>query len=203
MLSTAIIIFREVLEAGLVVGIIYAASSGVAGHGRWILGGITTGLIGAAIVALFAGQIANAVEGIGQELFNASVLLIATAMLGWHNVWMERHGREIAQNVKRVGDAVRAGHIPLYALAGVVAVAVLREGSEVVLFMYGLVAGGASTIRQYLATGLLDELHLHVSPVVLGEGERLLEGVGSDVRLEQLRAVEAPGVAHLYYRVVR
>jgi dihydrofolate reductase len=66
-----------------------------------------------------------------------------------------------------------------------------------------LVAGGASAIRQYLAAGLVDELHLHLAPVVLGDGERLLEGVGSDVKLEQLRAVEAPGVAHLYYRVVK
>jgi dihydrofolate reductase len=61
----------------------------------------------------------------------------------------------------------------------------------------------AARARQYLATGLLDELHLHLSPGVLGEGERLLESVDSDVRLEQLRAVEAPGVVHLYYRVVR
>jgi FTR1 family protein len=144
MLSTAVIIFREVLEAGLVVGIVFAASRGAVGRGRWILGGIVAGLVGAGIVAVFADTIANAVEGIGQELFNASVLLIATAMLGWHNVWMERHGREIAQHIKRVGESVRSGRIPLYALAGVVAVAVLREGSEVVLFMYGLVAGGAS-----------------------------------------------------------
>jgi dihydrofolate reductase len=66
-----------------------------------------------------------------------------------------------------------------------------------------LVAGGASAIRQYLAAGLLDELDLHLSPVVLGDGERLLDDLGSAVKLEQLRAVEAPGVTHLYYRVVR
>jgi dihydrofolate reductase len=66
-----------------------------------------------------------------------------------------------------------------------------------------LVAGGASAIRQYLAAGLLDELDLHLNPVVLGGGERLLEGLDSGVRLEQLRAVEAPGVAHLRYRVVK
>jgi dihydrofolate reductase len=64
-----------------------------------------------------------------------------------------------------------------------------------------LIAGGASAIRQYLAAGLLDELHLHLSPVVLGDGERLLDDLGPDIKLEQLRAVEAPGVAHLYYRV--
>ena len=65
-----------------------------------------------------------------------------------------------------------------------------------------LVAGGASAIQQYLASGDLDELELNVSPRILGGGERLLENVG-DLKLEQLRAVEAPGVAHLKYRVVK
>jgi dihydrofolate reductase len=66
-----------------------------------------------------------------------------------------------------------------------------------------LVNGGASTINQYLAAGLVDELQVSVAPVILGAGERLFEGVGPDLKLEQLRAVEAPGVAHLKYRVVR
>jgi dihydrofolate reductase len=65
-----------------------------------------------------------------------------------------------------------------------------------------LIAGGADVINQYLAAGLVDEIELHVVPILLGSGERLLEDVG-DLKLEQLRAVEAPGVAHLKYRVVK
>jgi dihydrofolate reductase len=64
------------------------------------------------------------------------------------------------------------------------------------------ISGGASIINQYLAAGLVDEIEVHVSPLILGGGERLFEGVG-DLKLEQLRAVEAPGVAHLKYRVVK
>jgi dihydrofolate reductase len=63
--------------------------------------------------------------------------------------------------------------------------------------------GGASVINQYLAAGLVDELELHVVPLVLGGGARLFDGLGSDLQLEQLRAIEAPGVGHLKYRVVR
>jgi dihydrofolate reductase len=63
--------------------------------------------------------------------------------------------------------------------------------------------GGADSINQYLAAGLVDEIELHVAPILLGSGSRLFEGVGPDLKLEQLRAVEAPGVAHLKYRVVR
>jgi dihydrofolate reductase len=64
--------------------------------------------------------------------------------------------------------------------------------------------GGADVAQQYLAAGLLDELHLHVVPVLLGSGARLFDGPGdADVELEQVRAVEAPGVTHLAYRLRR
>jgi dihydrofolate reductase len=62
--------------------------------------------------------------------------------------------------------------------------------------------GGAQVVRQYLAAGLLDELELHVVPVLLGGGARLLDDLGNaGVQLEQVRAVQAPGVTHLRYRV--
>ena len=65
------------------------------------------------------------------------------------------------------------------------------------------IGGGAEIINEYLAAGLVDELEIHVSPLLLGGGERLFDGVGPDIKLEQLRAVEGPGVAHLKYRVVK
>jgi high-affinity iron transporter len=144
MLATAIIVFREVLEAALVVGIVMAASRGVVGRTGWIMGGIAGGVLGAILVASFAGAIAAMVEGIGQELFNAAILFGAVCMLGWHNIWMSKHGREMAADAKRLGSSVRDGSRPLYALGLVVGLAVLREGSEVVLFLYGIAvsAGG-------------------------------------------------------------
>ncbi len=144
MLGALVIVFREVIEAGLIVGIVMAATRGVAGRGRWITFGIIAGVIGASIVAAFAGAISNAFEGSGQELFNACVLGIAVVMLMWHNAWMSRHGREIAVEMKKVGAAVSEGAKPLAALAIVVGLAVLREGSEVVLFLYGIAASGTS-----------------------------------------------------------
>jgi dihydrofolate reductase len=64
------------------------------------------------------------------------------------------------------------------------------------------IGGGADVIDQYLAAGLVDELELHVAPIVLGGGARLFDGVGPGLRLEQLRVVDAPGVAHVKYRVL-
>jgi high-affinity iron transporter len=150
MLATAIIVFREVLEASLVVGIVLAASRGVPRRGVWVASGIAAGILGAALVAAGAGTIAAAVNGIGQELFNATILFTAVAMLGWHNIWMNRHGRELAAAAAMLGKAVVGGNRPLYALALVVGIAVLREGSEIVLFLYGVAivsgAGGLSML---------------------------------------------------------
>jgi dihydrofolate reductase len=65
------------------------------------------------------------------------------------------------------------------------------------------IGGGARIINEYLAAGFVDEIELHVTPLVLGGGARLFDGVGPDLKLELVRAIEAPGVTHLKYRVVR
>jgi high-affinity iron transporter len=145
-LAALLIVFREVFEAGLVVGIVMAVTSGVAGRTLWIAGGVTAGVLGACLVALFTGGLSELFGGSGQEIFNAGILGFAVLMLTWHNVWMSRHGRELVAELRAAGEAVAAGSKSLLALAIVVAIAVLREGSEVVLFLYGVAAaqGGAS-----------------------------------------------------------
>jgi len=84
-LATAIIVFREVLEAALIVGIVMAASRGARQRGLWVGGGIAGGVLGALGVAGAADTIAAMAQGIGQELFNAAILFAAVIMLGWHN----------------------------------------------------------------------------------------------------------------------
>jgi high-affinity iron transporter len=155
MLATAIIVFREVLEAALVIGIVLAASRGVVGRGLWVSGGIAGGIFGAVLVAACASAIAAAVNGIGQELFNAAILFTAVAMLGWHNIWMNRHGRELTAAAAKLGKAVLGGSRPLYALALVVGIAVLREGSEAVLFLYGIVLASGVGALGLVGGGIL------------------------------------------------
>lgn len=142
MLGALIIVFREVIEAGLVVGIVLAATRGIPRRGWWVSLGILLGVLGASVVAIFAGAISNAFAGSGQELLNATVLMIAVVSLTWHNVWMAEHGREIAAQMRKVGSDVSEGRQPLVALTLVVFVAVMREGSEIVLFLYGIVVAG-------------------------------------------------------------
>ena len=109
MLPSLIIVFREVFEAGLIIGIVMAVTSSVPGRGLWVAGGVAAGVLGACIVALFTGGLSELFDGSGQELFNAGILGFAVLMLGWHNVWMARHGREIAAEMRAAGEAVAAG----------------------------------------------------------------------------------------------
>src|SRR5207247_917029 len=153
MLGTLVIVFREVIEAGLIIGIVLAATKGVAQRGWWVALGILGGLAGAGLVAGFAGELASLFHGSGQEVFNASILSAAVIMLGWHNVWMSRQGAAMAQALRAVGDAVAAGRRSLAALAIVIGVAVLREGSEVVLFLYGIATAGGDPASAMLAGG--------------------------------------------------
>jgi len=144
MLAAAIIVFREVLEAALIVGIVMAATRGLRTRGFWAAVGIGGGVLGAGLVALFGEAIANAAAGMGQELMNAGILFAAVAMLGWHNVWMNKHGRELASDAARLGREVLSGDRPLYAVAIAIGLAVLREGSELVLFLYSLAASDSA-----------------------------------------------------------
>ena len=154
MLSAALIVFREVLEAALIIGIVLTATRGVTGRARAIALGIAAGIGGACLVAYFADTLAQAAQGLGPELFNAGILLVATAMLAWHNLWMVQHGRELATQMNQVGKAVFTGNRPVQVLALVVALAVLREGAEVVLFAYGIAAAGTEPVT-LLMGGLL------------------------------------------------
>ncbi|TZF91834.1 FTR1 family iron permease [Cognatilysobacter lacus] len=144
MLATAILVFREVLEAALIISIVCAATRGLAGRARWVSGGVALGVAGAIVLALAADRVSNAVEGMGQELLNAGILTAAVVMLAWHAIWMARHGRELARQMTSVGAAVAGGARPIRALMFVVAFAVLREGSEVVLFLLGMGASGTN-----------------------------------------------------------
>lgn len=154
MLASLVIVFREAIEAGLVVGIVLAATRQVPRRGLFVSYGVVGGALGACIVAAFAGELGSLFNGSGQELFNAAILVTAVGMLTWHNTWMASHGRELAREVRAVGSAVAAGDRPLTALAVVVGVAVLREGSEVVLFLYGIFATGGTSVVDMAVGGM-------------------------------------------------
>ena len=104
MISVALIVFREVLEAALLLGVVFAATHGIPRRMRWILAGLGGGLMGAVAVAAGAEQLAQRAAGMGQELFNAAVLFGAVAMLGWHTFWMKTHAKELTHATRALGQ---------------------------------------------------------------------------------------------------
>ncbi len=143
MFATALIVFREVLEASLIISIIMAATRGVPRRGAWVMSGVGLGAVGAGVIAGLINIIAGLFDGSGQEVVNAIILFSATAMIGWHIVWMSQHGRALASDMKKVGAEVSHGTKSLSVLTIVIGLAVMREGSEVVLMLQGLWASGA------------------------------------------------------------
>lgn len=154
MLSSLIIVFREVLEAALVIGIVCAATRGIKYRTISVIGGMAIGLCGAGLVALFADSLASVADGMGQELFNALVLLVVVAMLAWHNMWMSAHSVQLVSEANQVGESVRQGSERLTVLVILVGLAVLREGAEVVLFLYGISANGSEMSSMVLGSSL-------------------------------------------------
>lgn len=155
--SSAIIFFREVFEIVLILGIVLAATRGLPGRRKWIALGFAGGLLGSTLVAAFTDSISMLAEGMGQEIFNAAVLAVAALFIGWTVLWMKRHAREMKAQFTRLGQAVASGDMPFYSLSLVIALAILREGSEMVLFSYGMIASGqsAASIAAGAAIGLL------------------------------------------------
>lgn len=153
MFAAALIVFRESLEASLIISIMAAATLGIPGRSRWMLGGVLAGLAGAAAVASSMEFISNLASGVGQEIFNAGVLALAVGMLAWHNIWMSVHGREMAAQAQNAARSVRDGSSARSVIFLVVALAVLREGSETVLFLYGLATGSEDGLRTTLTGG--------------------------------------------------
>ena len=155
MIAALVIVFREMLEMALVVGLLLAATHGMSGCRRWIAAGVVGGLVGALFFGLFMEQMEAAFEGEGEFIFNAAVLLLAAIMIAWTVFWMGRHGHEIGGRIKQTGAMVSEGSLPHTALALIALSAVMREGSEAVFFLFGAAQGMQAEGSSMLLGGLL------------------------------------------------
>ncbi len=157
MLSSAIIVFREIFEIVLIVGVVLAATRDMPNRAKAISFGFIGGIAGAAVIAYFTDTISEFGEGLGQEYMNATILFVAAGFIGWTLIWMKQHAHEMRAKFKEVGDAIKSGRASYITLSVIIALAVWREGSEIVLFSYGMLAAG-ETMQSIAMGGLIGGL---------------------------------------------
>lgn len=137
MLSVAIILFRESLEAALFIGILTAALAGVSNRRSLITWGVIGGVLGAIGLAVLSEPIANSFDGLGADLLNIGILVLAIGMLIWHCIFGVQHGQEMSAQAKSLGLGLAFSETQERAISIAVALTVLREGAESVLFLMG------------------------------------------------------------------
>lgn len=153
MLQIAIVVFREVLEIALILGILASASKEIKHRSNYIITGLALGIIASIILAFFTDQISSSLEGMGQEFFNGLILIASAFMIGWTTLWMQKHAKTLSSELKRLSASVKEGRKPLYALLVVVFLSVIREGTEIVLFSYSYYVSGIQL--PHLIAGLI------------------------------------------------
>lgn len=161
MLQIIIVVFREILEISLIVGILTAVTKNIPGRTKWIASGLLIGLTGSAALAFFTDKISETFDGLGQEIFNGIILATAAIMISWTVIWMQKHAKSISGELKHLSKSIKDGKAPLYSLLFVVLFSTLREGAEVVLFAYSSYISGVAIDQIFL--GLFIGLSLGIS----------------------------------------
>lgn len=155
MWGATVVVFREVFEIAIILCVILAATKGIPQRGKWINLGILGGTIAAALLGAATQSLSVLAGPTGQQYFNAGVLLTAVLMIGWTVIWMKRHSITMVSDLKAVSKAISNGDKPLHMLTFVVGLAVMREGSEIVIFLYGMLAAGQTTLLGAFVGGLI------------------------------------------------
>jgi len=152
MFGTGLIVFRETLEAALFVGIVAASTRGVIDRSRWLSFGVAAGAFGSVLMASAMGRISSWADGIGQDIVSLCILVIALCMLAWHCIWVSPNSSQMVQDAKQIGASTSKGNQSLWALAIAVALSVLREGAETVLFVSGLITGSSESLGAIISS---------------------------------------------------
>jgi len=161
MVETALIMWRETLEAALIVGILlaYLGRSGHRAGMRWVWFGAGAAVLAAVACGAASGGVVSALGPDAQELLQAAIVFGAVGVVSWMVVWMTRHGQEIRGELHRKADRALAGG-RLAGLAAIAFVAVFREGVETVLFLWGIAMerGGSVPVASLVGAGIVGAL---------------------------------------------
>ncbi|MCH9753375.1 MAG: FTR1 family protein [Alphaproteobacteria bacterium] len=167
MLKLFIIFFREILEVSLLLGIISAATEGVKNRFLYINSGIVAGIFGSIIIAACANYIFESFDGYGQEISNATILLISASMIIWTVVWMQNAHRDTKS---KLSNCIDSDNISLFSISIITAMAILREGSEIVMFSYGIITASNDSAYSLFIGGILGSITAIITGIFLYRG---------------------------------
>lgn len=154
MFKIAVVIFRECLEIALLLGIIAAVTKPVKHSRRYIIAGVLAGVSAASIMAFFASSITEAFDGLGDELLDATVILFTAFLIIWTVVWMQGYNKKIRKHLGDLSEKINSNTTSKTMLSIVVATTILREGMEIILFVYSISSAEDITMSEY-AWGLV------------------------------------------------
>ncbi len=138
MFKISIVVFRECLEIALLLGVIMAATKPIQNSKTYILIGTIIGVVCASIFALSARSITSSLGELGDEIFDASIILLTSIIISWTVVWMQGYTKKVRKNLNKLSDEITTGTTSKFMLVAVVATAILREAAEIILFVYSI-----------------------------------------------------------------
>lgn len=150
MFKIAIVVFRECLEISLLLGVIMAVTKPIHNSKVYITLGAMMGIVGAAIFAIFIRSISDSFGGLGDEMVNASIILITALLISWTVVWMQGYTQKVRKDLSTLSDKIETGSASKFMLVAMVAMTILREGAEIILFVYSISSAENITGNNYL-----------------------------------------------------
>lgn len=151
MIKLAIVVFRECMEIALLLGIMLAATQPIRDSKKFVILGSLLGIFCAAIFAFFVKSISESMNELGDEMFDAGVILFTAALISWTVVWMQGYTKKMRKDLSKLSDKITAGAVSKIMLSVVVAAAIFREGVEIILFVYSIASAGTIESNEYIS----------------------------------------------------
>jgi high-affinity iron transporter len=148
MIAIAIAVFREFLEISIFLSFFGVISKNIKDFRILFTAGLLSGIFGAFIIAFFTDHISESLDGMGQEVFDAIIILVTVVMIISTLVWMKNHSKKIKASVIEIGESYDSSNASKFMLVSLIASTIFREGAEIVLIVHSIssVQGDHATV---------------------------------------------------------
>jgi high-affinity iron transporter len=150
MFKIALVVFRECLEISMLLAIICAATKSIQNSVVYITAGIMSGIIAAALLAFFITKLTFSFSGFGEELVDVGIILLTVVIIGVTAIWVNKYASNIRHKMSDLSNKIERGSASKIILTSVVATTILREVTEMILYMHGLAVSSEFSPTDYI-----------------------------------------------------